>query len=100
MTTQVENTGTRTWYEMRQVEHREHFKIERSSGFNAPAIQVAINKGKCHPQRKPLGRVARPQVSRSQAMYWKISSDAYTGFKTWYTGHHGKAYFKVRQCEK
>jgi len=28
-------------------------------GFSAPAIQVEINRSRCHPQRKPLSRVAR-----------------------------------------
>jgi len=41
--------------------------IERSSGFSTPAIQVAINTGRCHPQRKPRCRVARPKDFRSQA---------------------------------
>jgi len=29
----------------------------------------------------------------------KIRSDAYTGFKTWYEGQHGKACFGVHRCE-
>ena len=36
-------------------------------GFSAPAIQVEINRGRCHPQRKPVRRVARPEDSRAQA---------------------------------
>jgi hypothetical protein len=32
-------------------------------------------------------------------LYWEISSDAYTAFKTWYEGHHNTECFGVRQCE-
>jgi len=64
---QVQCTGTRTWYGMRRVERREHFEIERSSGFSAPAIQVANKRGRCHPQRKSLRRVAQTEKSRSPA---------------------------------
>ena len=49
------------------MERREHFEIESSSSFSAPAIQVALNRGRCHPQRKTLRRVARPEDSHSQA---------------------------------
>jgi len=64
---QFQNTGTRTWYGMWRMEHREHFQIERNNGFSTPAIQVSIDMGRCHPQSKPLRRVARPKDSCSQA---------------------------------
>jgi len=64
---QDQSTGTQTWYGMQRVERRVQFEIERSSGLGAPAIQVAVNRGRCHPQRKTPRRVARPEDSRSQA---------------------------------
>jgi len=51
---------------MRRVERRVHFETERSSGWGAPAIQVAVPTGSCRPLRQTLRRVACPEESRSQ----------------------------------
>jgi len=40
-----------------------------------------------------------PRTLALRTMYWEISSDAYTGFKTWYEGQHGKGCFGVHRCE-
>jgi len=37
------------------------FEIETRSGFGAPAIQVAVNRGRCHPQRKPPSQSGSPR---------------------------------------
>jgi len=47
----------------------------------------------------PLTEWLAPRILALRPLYWKISCDAYTGFKTRYKGQHGKACFKVRRCE-
>jgi len=41
----------------------------------------------------------KPRNFALRPLYWKISSDAYTAFKTWYEGHHNTECFGVRRCE-
>ena len=66
---QVQSTGARIWYSLyhwiRRVERRVQSEIERNCGYGVPAIQVAVNSGRCHPQTQTRWRVARPEDSRS-----------------------------------
>jgi len=52
---------------MRRVERREHFKIERSSGFSSRAIQMANSRGRWLPQIQILWSVAWTEESCYQA---------------------------------
>jgi len=40
-----------------------------------------------------------PRNLALRPLYWEISSDAYSAFKTWYEGHHRMECFGVRRCE-
>ena len=40
-----------------------------------------------------------PRNLALRPLYWEISSEAYTVFKTWYEGHHNTECFGVRRCE-
>jgi len=49
-------------------------------------------------KEKPLAEWLAPRTPALRPLYWEISSDACTGFKTLHECQHGKACLAVRRC--
>jgi len=48
-------------------------KFERSGGFGAPEVLVAIDSGRCHHPKQTLRSLARPEASHCETSEVKIA---------------------------
>jgi len=96
---QIQSTGTRAWYRMRRVKRRVHFEIERSNVWGAPQFKWQSLPAASTLKDKPFAGWLTPRNITLRPLYWEISSDGYSNFKTSYEVEDKKECFGVLACE-